>query len=67
MEVLMKASPNFAFDLFWSFRSPFCYLALDRIIEMNQKFNVTVNVRPVFPLAVRIPDFFKTVHPKYRR
>ena len=67
MEVLMKASPNFAFDLFWSFRSPFCYLALDRIIDINQKFNVAVNVRPVFPLAVRIPDFFKTVNSKYRR
>ena len=58
---------KFSFDLFWSFRSPFCYLALDRIIEIKRNFDVTVNVRPVFPLAVRTPDFFKNVNPKYRR
>jgi len=58
---------KFSFDLFWSFRSPFCYLALDRIIEIEQSFDLTVNVRPVYPLAVRTPDFFKNVNPKYRR
>jgi len=58
---------KFSFDLFWSFRSPFCYLALDRIIEIERNFEVTVNVRPVYPLAVRTPDFFKNVNPKYRR
>jgi 2-hydroxychromene-2-carboxylate isomerase len=57
---------KFSFDLFWSFRSPFCYLALDRILEIERDFNVTVNVRPVFPLAVRTPDFFKNVNQKYR-
>ena len=60
-------SRNFSFDLFWSFRSPFCYLALDRILDINREFLVTINVRPVFPLAIRIPNFFKTVNPKYRR
>ena len=59
-------SNDFSFDLFWSFRSPFCYLGLDRILEIKKKFNVTVNVRPVFPLAIRIPDFFKKVNQKYR-
>lgn len=58
---------RFSFDLFWSFRSPFCYLALDRIIEIERKHEVAVNVRPVFPLAVRLPGFFKNVNPKYRR
>jgi len=60
-------SRDFSFDLFWSFRSPFCYLALDRILDINREFQVTINVRPVFPLAIRIPNFFKTVNPKYRR
>ena len=59
-------SSDFSFDLFWSFRSPFCYLGLDRILEIKKNFDVTVNVRPVFPLAIRIPDFFKKVNPKYR-
>lgn len=58
---------KFSIDLFWSFRSPFCYLALDRIIEIERNFDLTVNVRPVFPLAVRTPEFFKNINPKYRR
>ena len=33
-------------DLFWSFRSPYCYLALDRILELTRTYDVEVNVRP---------------------
>jgi 2-hydroxychromene-2-carboxylate isomerase len=66
MKMENNDSSKFSFDLFWSFRSPFCYLALDRILEINKTFDVTVNVRPVFPLAIRVPDFFRKVNPKYR-
>ncbi len=58
---------KFSFDVFWSFRSPYCYLALDRIMEIERQFDVFVNVRPVYPLAVRTPEFFKNVNPKYRK
>lgn len=58
---------DFSVDLFWSFRSPYCYLALDRLIEIERNFQVFINVRPVYPLAVRKPDFFKTINKKYRR
>lgn len=58
---------SLSFDLFWSFRSPYCYLALPRILEINEAYDVEVNVRPVYPIAVRSPDFFKRVHPNYRR
>lgn len=54
-------------DLFWSFRSPYCYLALDRILEITRRYALEVNVRPVYPLAIRSPDFFTRVHPNYRR
>ena len=54
-------------DLFWSFRSPYCYLALDRILEITRRYALDVNVRPVYPLAIRSPDFFTRVHPNYRR
>ena len=60
-------SRAFSVDVFWSMRSPFCYLALDRLIEIERSFNVTINIRPVWPIAVRKPDFFKTINPKYRR
>ena len=58
---------SLSFDVFWSFRSPYCYLALDRILALRATYDLEVTIRPVFPLAVRTPDFFKRVHPNYRR
>lgn len=58
---------SLSFDLFWSFRSPFCYLALPRILEIHRAYDVEVQVRPIYPIAIRNADFFKHVHPNYRR
>ncbi len=55
------------FDLFYSFRSPYSYLATGRIVALTNKYDVTVNFRPVYPLAVRKADFFKTVNPMWPR
>ncbi len=57
---------SFSFDLFWSFRSPYCYLALNRILALHRDHAVEVNVRPIYPIAIRIPDHFKRVSPLYR-
>ncbi len=54
------------FDLFWSFRSPYCYLALDRILAIERDHDVEVRVRPIYPIAIRKPDFFKNTNPLYR-
>ncbi len=54
---------SLSFDLFWSFRSPYSYLATGRIVEIHKAFDVEINVRPVYPIAVRIPGFFETVNP----
>jgi 2-hydroxychromene-2-carboxylate isomerase len=51
------------FDLFPSFRSPYSYLATGRIVGLTRRYDVDVNFRPVYPLAVRKADFFKTVNP----
>jgi 2-hydroxychromene-2-carboxylate isomerase len=45
-------------DVFWSMRSPYCYLALDRILEMQSIYNVQMNFRPVYPIAIRDTAFF---------
>jgi 2-hydroxychromene-2-carboxylate isomerase len=45
-------------DLFWSFRSPYSYLAIPGAIRLEQDFAVKVRFRPVLPLAVRDPGFF---------
>ena len=57
---------GFSIDLFWSFSSPYCYLALDRLLTLNRNLGVEINVRPIYPIAVRTPDFFKTTNPLYR-
>ncbi len=45
-------------DLFWSFRSPYSYLAMPGACKLEQDFDVEVRFRPVLPLAVRDPAFF---------
>lgn len=45
-------------DLFWSFRSPYSYLAMPGAIRLEKDFDVEVRLRPVLPLAVREPSFF---------
>ena len=45
-------------DLFWSMRSSYSYLALDRIIEIKQKYDVKINIKFVLPLALRHKNYF---------
>src|SRR5437763_5949169 len=52
-----------AFEVFWSFRSPYSYLATPRLVRLAAEYDVDVNVRVVLPLAFRIPGFFDTVNP----
>ena len=54
-------------DLFWSFRSPYSYLALDRACALAERFDLDLRARPVYPLAVRDPDFFQRTDPRFVR
>jgi 2-hydroxychromene-2-carboxylate isomerase len=54
-------------DLFFSYRSPYSYLALPKTMKMAADYDVTVNLRPVYPLAVRVPGFFKRTNPQFVR
>jgi 2-hydroxychromene-2-carboxylate isomerase len=56
-----------SFDLYWSMRSPYCYLALDRILDIQRNYNVEVNIRIVYPIAIRDPEFFKVRASKHYR
>jgi 2-hydroxychromene-2-carboxylate isomerase len=56
-----------AIDVFWSFRSPYSYLATGRLQEMAARYDLEVNWRPVQPLAIRKPDFFTGVNPLWPR
>ncbi len=51
--------------LFWSFRSPYSYIALYGVKRLVAEFDLEIRARPVYPLAVRSPDFFKRVDPLF--
>lgn len=59
----MTASTPLAFDLFWSFRSPYSYLLTPRLVDLVASHDVTCNVRIVYPIAVRQADFFANADP----
>ena len=54
-------------DIFWSFRSPYSYLATRRYRALAEEYDLTLNLRPVYPLAIRQPDFFERIHPGWLR
>ena len=51
------------YDLFWSFRSPYSYFLMHKLIALERDYDVVGNIRPVYPLAVRTPEFFETRDP----
>lgn len=54
-------------DLYFSFRSPYSYLAIGRYRELSETHDVDITLRPVYPLAVRQPDFFERNHRNWLR
>lgn len=58
-------SEQMAIDVFWSFRSPWSYLATKRLRNWQDEYQLTVNFRPVYPIAVRTPEFFHSVQPQW--
>ena len=52
-----------AYDLFWSFRSPYSYMITHRLVALERDYDVAGVIRPVYPLAVRTPEFFETRDP----
>jgi 2-hydroxychromene-2-carboxylate isomerase len=54
-------------DLFWSFRSPYSYLAMPGACRLEADFDVELRLRPVLPLAVRDPAFFNPDNQKRAR
>lgn len=48
--------------VFWSFRSPYSYIALPRLLALSKQFDVTLDMRIVHPAALRNPDYFRTMN-----
>ena len=54
-------------DLYFSFRSPYSYLAIRRWRQVLNERLLQLDARPVYPLAIRQPDFFERNHPNWLR
>ena len=52
-------------DLYWSFRSPYSYLASKPALALRAEWDVEINVKIVYPLAVRQPEFFDSRGPEW--
>jgi 2-hydroxychromene-2-carboxylate isomerase len=53
------------FDFYFSFRSPYSYLATPGIDALAAEFEVHPRIRIVLPIAVRMPGFFQKAHPQW--
>ncbi|KAF0181261.1 MAG: DSBA oxidoreductase [Alphaproteobacteria bacterium] len=52
-----------AFDFYFSFRSPYSYLATPMVAKLMERYPIEPRLKVVMPIAVRIPGFFKQVNP----
>jgi len=52
-------------DLYWSFRSPYSYLAVKPALALRREWDVEINVKIVLPLALRQPEFFESRGPEW--
>ena len=50
-------------EVYYSFRSPYSYLATPRMRELTTRYDLEFDVRVVLPIAVRTPEFFQKVNP----
>ncbi len=53
-------------ELYWSFRSPYSYLAMERVVAMARDYALAWDVRIVYPLAIRRPQYFERMDPLHR-
>lgn len=52
-------------DIYWSFRSPYSWLAIDRLADIVSEYDVAARFCFVRPLAMREPGFFERNRPQW--
>jgi len=52
-------------DLYWSFRSPYSFLAVKPTMALRDAWDIDINVKIVLPLALRQPEFFESRGPEW--
>ncbi|MCK0163906.1 DsbA family protein [Marinobacter sp. S6332] len=54
-----SSEPGTALEVFFSIRSPYSYLGLERAIQLAEVWNIPLHLRPVLPMVMRglsVPD-----------
>ena len=46
-------------DLYFSYRSPYSYLILPRMLKLKEKYDIDINFKVVYPIAIRMPEWFE--------
>ena len=46
-------------DFYFSYRSPYSYLILPRMLKLKNDHQIDINFKIVYPLAIRMPEWFK--------
>ena len=46
-------------DFYFSYRSPYSYLILPRMLKLKNDHYIDINFKIVYPLAIRMPEWFK--------
>jgi len=62
----MENQMTLKIDLYWSFRSPYSYIVLPRILALVRDHDVEVALRIVHPAAIRNPSYFDHMDPLAR-
>lgn len=52
-------------DLYYTMRSPYCYLSTPQLREISATYDLVFQLKPVYPLAVSDPTFFKRANPMF--
>ena len=46
-------------DLYFSYRSPYSYLILPRMLKLKEEYDIEINFKVVYPIAIRMPEWFE--------
>lgn len=49
-------------EVFWSFRSPYSYILMPRLMKLVREYDVDVKMKIVHPAAIRNPAYFATMN-----
>ncbi|MEM7269809.1 MAG: DsbA family protein [Pseudomonadota bacterium] len=52
-------------DVYFSYRSPYSYLATPRYLQLTRDWDLTISLKTVYPIAIRDPGFFEREHPSW--